>query len=348
MTMQPSPSIQYFQLPNQYFTDPLPIGRRLIILGESTKGSFYNPTPVSSINAAQTLFGDGPLVDRFTDATVAAQQAIYLMRIEPQAFQLAFGYLEKFPFDLIYVDGLYYNTSPDLIQAFIDFAKEKEYQGQLIHGFFDLESMNTMEDYRNLYPSILNLSIPVEVGIEETGKYFSIVADQFQDRRAGAVYAGLVSSLDPEKSPVNKPLNVTLKQEFQKDEILELRSAGIVCFKNSLKKGVVCTSSSCAVATEDSPHKHISNFRIAQYLIEEIAAEQDKLIGKIGIAATMSDVENLVESILSEYVLLGRIKTGAYTITSDDLNGIIYTTIEIVPVFSVYQMSSTTQVRVRQ
>jgi hypothetical protein len=348
MMIQPSDNIDYIQLPHAYYSQLLSIGKRLVILAEATNGKYYDPTPVSTLDAAKAIFGSGPLIDRFSDTLIGSPEGAYLMRMEPHAFQTAWSYLHKFPFDLIYMDHLFFNQSPELIQSYIEFAKEKEEQGQLIHAFFDVTGLNGIQDYRSLYALIQSLSVPVEDGLEETGKYFSIVADQAKDEKAAAVYAGLVSSLSPEISPENKTLGITLKTEFDSSSIKELRKAGVVCFKNSLKKGTVCTSSSCAVSTENSVHKHISNFRIAQYLIQEIAEQQQELVGKTGMAFSMQESEDIVDQLLANYALLNRIKKGGFEVTSDPINRIIYTTVDIVPVFSVYSMSQTSQVRVRK
>jgi hypothetical protein len=346
--MKPSPSIEYLQLPHSYIRGYLATGKRLIVIAESEKGALYEPIAVTDALQAKTLFGSGPLVDRFDDVTAGQVEGVYLMRIESNAFQKAYDVLIKFPFDLIYIDGLYFNTHQYEIQSFIEFAKEKEHQGQLIHGFFDVQGLDSMDSLRSIFSYIQDLSKPIEGGIEELGKYLSVVVNQIQDHKAAAVYAGLVTSLNPEISPVNKTLNVKLKWELEKEDILELRDAGLVCFKDSLKKGVVCTSSSCAVATKDSPDKYISNFRIAQYLIQEIAEAQQEYVGRVGVYYTLQEVESILIDILSNYVMLNRIKTFDYEITADPVKGIIYTSIEIVPIFSIYAMTQTTQVRVRQ
>ncbi|SFJ62122.1 hypothetical protein SAMN02799624_05209, partial [Paenibacillus sp. UNC496MF] len=175
--MQPSANIEYTTLPNSYFSTYLPTGKRIVFIGESTQGEFYNPVAISSAAAAKAIFGSGPLIDRLEDAIAGNCAGVYLMRIEPNAFQKAWDYLIKFPFDLIYSDALTFSDAGDLIDAFIAFAKEKEEMGQLIHGFFDAGS-HDMAELRKLYIPIMNLSAPVENGIEEQGKYFSVIADQ--------------------------------------------------------------------------------------------------------------------------------------------------------------------------
>lgn len=346
--MQPSPSIDYSRLPHAYFSTSLTMGKRIIILGESTAGAMYDPVAVTSISLAQAIFGEGPLIERFKDLSVGGNVGAYLMRVERNALQTAFSALIKFPFDLIYIDDVFFNTHPEVIQQFIQFAQDKEYEGQLIHGFFDLKGLDSMEGIRAIYPAIADLTQITEDGEEELGKYMSVVLNQVKDHSAAAVYAGLVASLNPEISPVNKTLRVELKQEFSKEDVLELRAAGIVCFKDSLKKGVICTSSSCAVATADSASKHISNLRITQFLIQELADRLQVYVGRLGMEYILSEAEAIVESILESYVDAQRVRRYDYGLTPDMLRGRIDIEIEIVPVFSVYTMKQTSQVRVRK
>jgi hypothetical protein len=343
--MQPSQSIEYIQLPNSYFSTYLPTGKRLVLLGESTQGELYNPIPISNVEIAKAVFGSGPLIDRLNDVAAGNSSGVYLMRIEPNAFQKAWGYLIKFPFDLIYNDGLTFSEAGSLISSFIAFAKEKEEMGQLIHGFFDAGSKE-MDNLRELYIPIMKLSVPVEDGIEEQGKYLSVVADQMKEKKAAAVYAGFLSSLNPEISPVNKTLDVELATEYSNKEIDELGAAGIVCFKKTFKKGVVCATSSCAVSTPGSAHKHIANFRIAQWLIQEIAEKQDLLVGRVGYIPVLEDLRLIAASTIQSYIDLNRITSGTFEVYAD--GPYMRTDIEIVPIFSVYRMSSTVQVRVRR
>jgi hypothetical protein len=345
--MQPSPNLSYEQLPHLFMKEYLPIGKRLVIAGTAEKGALYQPVQVSSEEQAKYLFGSGTLLDRYTDAKAGATPNVYLMRIERNAFQDVYRALAPFSFDLIYIQDLTFNKFDEMLR-FVDFAKEKEQQGQLIHGFFEVDGPNGMEAYRALFPYIAQLSIPTEDGIEETGKYISPVADQFKDRKAAAVYAGLVTALDIGLSPINKTIDtIELKREYENDQIVELRKAGMVCFRKSFKKGVVCASATCAVATEGSVHKHISNFRIAQDTIQEVAEEQRAYIGRVGVSYVISELEEIIEVALLYRVKLGQLRRYDFEVTADPLTGVINTQLELIPIFSVQKMNATSLVRVR-
>jgi len=343
MIMRPSPSIEYIQLPHLYFGGGIERGKRLVIAAESTQGDYYNPLPIGDVEYAKHVFGSGPLIDRYSDVSLF-EEDVYLMRIERNAFHDVFKCLAPFPLDLLYVDGLYFDQHYDEIQAFIDFAKEKEHQGQLIHGFINISKDADIDQVKG---QIRQLSIITEDGTEETGKYLSAVLNQFKNQSAAAVYAGLVASLDVGKSPVNKTIdNVELSYEVD-DKIKEYRGAGIVCFRQSFKKGVVCASAPCAVATKDSVHKQISNFRIAQDIINEIAIMQQAYVGRIGFNLVVSELETLTEELLLNRVGLQQIRKYDFEITGDPINGIINTSIEVVPIFSIQSMTGYAQVKVR-
>ncbi|WP_067924178.1 hypothetical protein [Alicyclobacillus shizuokensis] len=346
----PSPSISYQQLPFVYVEPSIEPGKQLVLAAASEQGDLYQPMEVTNPDMVTRLFGSGPLVDRYKEMANTGLTTMYVMRIEDGQFEKAFQALAPFVFDLAYIDGLYFHTHPDAIQQFIEFAKEREYEGRLIHGIFDVPGLSTYADLRGIFPQIASLTIPVSDGVDETGKYISVVADQFSDARAGAVYAALVASLDPQVSPVNKPVTATLQSEFTNDQILDLRTKGVVCFRNSIKKGLVCTSSTCAVATEGSVHQHISNFRIAQRCIQAIAEQLEQFIGRLGSFIQTDQLESIVEAALMQQLKDGLIRDYRYDIRIDRQDPriyVIHTTIEIVPLFSVHSMTQTSQVQVR-
>ncbi|MGV7000177.1 hypothetical protein ACWA2C_15940 [Priestia megaterium] len=349
MMIKPSPSVNFYQYPNIYIERETAIGKRLVIVAEADKGDFYDPTLIYTKDMAADFFGGGQLVQAYEDATTFQEGlSIYLMRIEPMMYEDAFSVLEALTFDLLYIDGVHYDKHKEIILMFIELAKIKEEKGNLIHGITTLSSAyKTYTSLIKLRKSIAELAIDSGDDFIERGKYLSIVVDQAEFKNAGAVYAGMLAYLDPEVSPVNKTIpNINLTVEYTKDQILDLRSIGIVCFKNTFKKGVTCTSSSCAVSTDGSVHKHISNFRIAQSLINQVALELQPLIGKTNILYQTLNAEDILNGVCDEFVSLSRIRDYNYNIVPDTLNGAIDVEIEFVPVFSVHSMSTHTRVRV--
>jgi hypothetical protein len=253
--------------------------------------------------------------------------------------------LLKFPFDLIVSDALTLQYDSEAIRRFIDFCKSKEYQGELVHGFFSAGPTD-IDALRELDEVIRSFSQQSENGFEDEGRYFSVIVDQMKDRNAAAVYAGLVTRLPAGTSPVNKTLDVELAVEYKNDVLDELRSSGMVCFKDSIKKGVVCHGSPCAVQDPDSAHRQISNFRIAQEIINEVASEQELYVGRVGAAYVMNEVSQIIKAILSDHLSEGRLKWFDFTIAVDE-NNVIHTEIELVPIFSVQKMTQYSQVKVR-
>jgi|GEM_PF-3292970 len=348
MMTKPSPSIEYLQHPHMYLEREVAIGKRLLILAESENGDYYNPTLVYSKEMAIDFFGGGALVQAYEDASTYQKGLhAYLMRIEPYGYETAFAVLESFDFDLLFLKDVHFNKNNEVIHQFLEFARVKEEKGNLVHGITTLSSGLRYQDLTSLFPLIQSLT--EERGDEtiERGKYLSLVVHQMEFQDAGAVYAGLLTSIEPEVSPINKTIpNVSLSFEFSKPEIHQLRSVGIVCFHQTFKKGITCTSSSCAVSTEGSVHKHISNFRIAQHLINQVSNELHPLIGMPNVLHQSHNVEGIVESICMEHIELKRIRDFGYSVGVDELYGLIDVQIELVPIFSVHSMTTHSRVRI--
>jgi hypothetical protein len=348
MMMQPSPSIEFLQHPNIYIERGISIGKRLVIIAESDKGALYDPVLIYNKDMALELFGGGKLIQCYEDAlTYQDDISIFLMRIDPFGYETAFSVLEAYDFDLLFISEMHFDKQTDLIMNFIRFAQIKEETGSMVHGITTLSPGMDYSQIASLKSSVESLSIEDGDDTIELGKYLSLVVNQMEFKDTGAVYAGSLASMDVQTSPVNKTIpDVTLSFEFTKEEILTLRSIGIVCFKNTFKKGVTCTSSSCAVSTVGSVHKHISNFRIAQALINQVSIELKPFIGMPNADIQAERCEQIVDAICYEHIALDRIKDFNYDVKSNFLNGYIEIEIEIVPIFSVHGMTTNSRVRV--
>ncbi|MED3626596.1 hypothetical protein P4478_05455 [Bacillus subtilis] len=343
----PSPSIEYLQHPPVYIERTVSIGKRLVIIAESDEGPLYEPILVHNEAMASTFFGDGDLIQSYKDASVYEDglQA-YLMRVEADGYEAAFSVLEAFTFDLLFMNNVQFDKDHKVIETFLEFCKIKEGKGNLVHGITTLSDQNK-DDFSLIFKEIEALTHENGDDLIEDGKYLSIVSDHINAKNAGAVYAGLLASLNPEVSPINKTISgITLKREYSKEQILRFRSAGLVVFKTTLKKGVTCTSSSCAVSTNGSVHKHISNFRIAQFLINQISIELQTFIGSTNPARQALSIEDIVDAICSEHVDLGRLRDYAYDLEINALYGTVKVKIEIVPIFSVHSMTTHSHVRI--
>lgn len=345
--IQPSPSIEYLQHPHLYVERTIANGKRLVMVSEADKGELYEPVLVYSKDMAYDFFGGGPLMSAYEDATAFQEGLeVYLMRIEPFQYEVAFGVLEVFDFDLLYLDNAHFDLEPALFQSILDFTLTKQEKGSLVHVVTTLSSSIDKQGILSLRESIGNLTMDHGDENIETGKFLSLVPDQFAYKKAGAVYAGILSAIDPEVSPINKTVpNVSLELEFSKEEIEWLREIGIVCFKNTFKKGVTCTSSSCAVSTPGSVHKHISNFRIAQSLINQVSLELQPFIGSTNLSFQAMNIEDVIVAICEDFVGT-RIRDYDYALSISERQGYIDVEIEIVPIFSVHSMTTHSRVRV--
>lgn len=346
---QPSPSIDFIQHPLVYVERQIEIGKRLIIVAESNKGQYYEPTLIYSKEMAIDFFEAGPIIQCYEDASSMNQNLnVFLMRIEPNRFDIVFKVLETFDFDLLYLDEVYFDKHSSLIEDCIEFSKIKEDKGNLIHSIVSLSVKNNFLDIEMHFKKINELTKELSGDdLEELGKYLSLVVNQMEFKKASAVYAGVLASVNPEISPINKTIpNVKLEIEFTKDQILKLREIGIVCFKNTFKKGVVCSSSSCAVSTAGSVHKHISNFRIAQEIINEISRSLEIFIGRPNVTYQASNIEETIEALCLRRILDRKIRDYDYYIKINELYGLIEIKIEVVPIFSIHKITNHSIVRI--
>lgn len=349
MTMMPSPAIEYQQHEHLYVKRTVTTGQRLVVIAEANSGEYFEPMHVYHEEMAKRYFTSGPLVDRYMDITSATDTVdIYLMRISPKAYEEAYEYLLAYSFDLIYIDDFNFGNSSNDIVNYLEFAKEKEQRGELIHGFVEAMPFHTFNELEPVFQMIESLSVETQEGTVEEGKFLSVVIDQFKSKSAAAVYAGFVTTLEAFRSPVNKKLEAELAFEFTKEEILILKQMGIVCFWSSIHNGTVCASATCAVVTPGSPHKHISNFRIVQTIIQRLVEELQNYVGRIASAINTRKIDEMLNSQMQEYLQALWIRGYEYSIISDMFEGYLFLVIEVVPVFSIDKITAHSQVRVYQ
>lgn len=323
---------------------PLTIGRRLVVVGRATGGPMHEPIIIYNEQLAENIFGSGPLVDRYRDVKQVNEEAdVVCIRIENREFDHVYRALEAYDFDLIYIDNFRFGSSETEIQQFIDFAQSKEQLGSLIHGFFDL---SLYEDKEVISQLIASFTFEDMIDTYERGKYFSVVSNQVAGHQAGAIYAGHILALEPGVSPVNKTIDVKLQQEWSKEELIELQQMGVVAFRNTFKNGVVCANSTCAVQTPESAHKNIANFRIVQYLVQELSNALQDRIGRVQNTMQIEKVYEIVEGKLTEYEESDRIRQGDYSIIFNNQEGTILINILLVPIFTVESIRAYSQVRI--
>ncbi len=341
-----SPNIEYDKRSPINIYREIVVGKRLVLMGTSSSGPLYEPRPIFNEKVAESEYGYGSLLSRYEDVSVFDESIeVFFLRIEEDQVQKGLTSLLNFNFDLLYIDSFNFGSSKEDIYFFIDFCKEKEAMGSLVHGFFDIE-----EDADISYINELLLYLSFE-DISETyedGKYLSLVYDHIDGHKAGALYAGLVTSLDPGISPVNKEVEVELRKEFEKHELISLHNNGIVAFRKNNKEKIVASNATCAVLTPNSNHKNIANFRIAQSILQELSEEFQDLIGEpyYGGYGVEEKVKDIIDEKIDEYTDRDIIREAQYSVTSDPPNGDIFITIELVPIFSLDYIRSYSQVRI--
>lgn len=343
--MNHSPYIQYEKLPDSIQEEKTPVGKRLILLSLSSKGEIHDPLTVNNPLMAEHFFGEGPLLDLYESARKGNENVnIMLMRTEEGKWQEALLALESYEFDFLSTNLFFADDEPDYIQSFIHLAQRKEHHGQLIHGFFSVKNHMSESDKANLNAQIsrYKIEMPYFDEVDEQGKYLSFVVDQLNEYHAAGFYAGFITSFDSEISPVNKEMNgVSLKKEFSNGVLRELSSMGLVVFRDSFHHGPIVSSSSTAVQTEGSPHRHIANFRIAQELINLLALSFEQFIGQARNDFILEKIEEEIAFYLSKFKRLDKIKSQhEYSVSKGQDIHSVNVEISVVPIFSAYEIIS--------
>lgn len=343
--MMSSPYIHYSKNPDIVLRRGSPIGKRLLILSEASKGEINEPVLVANAFMAENEFESGSLLDLYKDAEQANPEGNFvLMRIKRDQWQEALLAVESFQFDFLVTDLVRGDQDYSQVNDFIRFCQKKEQKGELVHGFFAVNHGMSESEKASLNTQIAQykIDLPYFDEIDEQGKYFSFVSDQLNENHAAAYYAAFLTSLESQVSPVNKEMNdISLKKDYSKANIREIHEIGVVTFRSSFHHGVVVANSTTAVQTKDSPHKHISNFRIAQELINRLSQSFQQFIGQANNEFISEKIENEIDYEIQSFIRDEKIKDEyEYSIdaTSDLYH--INVAITIVPIFSVYKIES--------
>lgn len=343
--MKNSPYIQYEKQPDIIQEERTPVGKRLILISSSTKGEVHDPLTINNPLMAEHFFGEGPLLDLYDAARKGNENVnIMLMRTEKNQWDQALFALESYEFDFLSTNLFFADEEPDCIYSFIHLAQRKEHHGQLIHGFFSVKNHMSESDKSRLKTQIsqYKIEMPYFDEVDEQGKYLSFVVDQLKEEHAAGFYAGFLTSFDSHVSPVNKEMNgVSLKKEFSNGVLRELSDIGLVVFRDSFHHGPVVSSSSTAVQTEESPHKHIANFRIAQEFINLLASSFQQFIGQSRNDFILEKIEEEILFYLSRFRRLDKIKSQhEYSVSKGQDIHSVNVEVSIVPIFSAYEIKS--------
>lgn len=342
-----STKIEYQQHNHYVDYKQVPAGKRILVIGESSKGEVHNPTKINSLKTVTALFGEGPLVDRVTEMINQGKSlTIYVMRIETGEYIYALDTISGLDFDLLYLDGLEFcvKNKPE-IEYYVNMAYEKANTGRLVHAFFKTEAFDNPNELLDVFSMMEDLRYRIDGETVELGKFLSVVADQFPSNNSAAIYMSLISSLEVGESPINKPIVSSIKKKFSKDEIRLLRENGIVCFRESYHNGTVCASASCAVVTETSSHKNITNFRIAQTVMNSMIERLSEMIGTLINSSTLYRAEKIVGSTLESYFLDEILTDYYYEIDINAIENFMLIKVELVPVFTTEKIVTHSQIR---
>jgi len=230
-------------------------GKNIAIVGTSTKGLLYNPVYVSTLQEAKRFFGEGDLVDAYEEVSLGGGKYIYFVRMEDlssDSFTKALEVIQDYPIHIVVPVGIFFDDEGYAKILSAHCANKNPY-GECIGVMgvtpfpsivkFDREEEESVLDYcqrvdplieekvNNLYFNNLANS-----GFGDSGVYLNVVfAEVLADVGSSirfvsghTIYAGLLASLNPGVSPVNKSLpgaerlRFKLKEGLRKTEKVSL------------------------------------------------------------------------------------------------------------------------------
>jgi hypothetical protein len=345
-----SPKINYQRNSPVTLYREIPEGKSLIVAGTSEKGTLYNPIRIHNEDNVIDNFGSGPLLDRYHELIYYFQNMdVYMMRIEANSYSPIYRVLSSFDCDYLYIDQFNFGNSKQNLVDFVDFALDQEARGRWVHLFSEIMPIETDGDLEQVKACIAGLTLYYNNTLHEFGRFFSAVYDQFSNAKAGIVYAGILLSLDNEISPINKTIDhVYLSKEFTRKQLFDLDHSGIVCFRNSLKRGIVCAAAPCACNTPGSAYGHITNFRIMQYLINMVQNSFNKYIGKLNLLMYENDMNSLLDQILDQMKNDEMIRDYDFRIDLDEASMYTVANLNIlaVPIFTTKTIRASVQLRI--
>ena len=131
-----------------------------------------------------------------------------------------------------------------------------------------------------------------------------------------SAYAGMVASLNIDKSSTAQTIDLTPAYEFSRTQLQALSSLGVVTVRNSFTKGYVITDG-ITMAPSDDLLRRLFNTRVMHYVEDLIRAACEPFIGTANNLANRNSLQTAIKSKLTPLVdqLLRKYD---FTINSDD------------------------------
>jgi hypothetical protein len=342
----PSVNIEYIGMDHFYDIDETDRKKIMVITNEKTELAIYNKIyRFDEEEKIKDFFGEK--TKKYVDSIrLMTGIEINIMAIDIDDYDYEISELIHFSFDFMGFTFLSLEKNEAAIRFFLEICLEKKERGELSHIVVNAFE-NETKDIEIIKEKINKMSESFLDGYFEMGDCLSVVLNQIKDYDSAGVYLGLINSIEIGESPINKRIPVILKKEYNKEEIIKNYNYGLVCFKRTLKKGVVCTSATCATQIEDSANKNISNFLIVQEIVKEIKSLLSEYVGETYNSFIKNEIENEIYAILENKKSEEIIKEFNLDIYPKELIGEVAVEIEIMPIFTVEKIKQYTQVRIR-
>lgn len=320
---------------------------------------FYQPYSINSLTQATRIFGSSSSVYRMTKEIydLVGPVRVYGMNIyldnldlddENNDIQRLMDTLEHVEFDYILLDSnIRIENQYSLFDEFTNLAHLKERQGSLVH-MISLAKINSKSIEDTVFERIQSFQKIYNFEQYETGKYISVVNDQITDYEAHTYYAALLLNQPDAESPVNVQLkeDIVLNNELTLEDEQRYYEAGVVVLKDSFHKGVIFANSTTAVVGTESIHKTFPNFKIVSAFIREIRYKFDPFIGKPIQMFTNLHLMEILGDAENKFIDLEYIRGIDYEFEIDEVLGIVYLTLYIVPIFTIHSIKVTTRIEV--
>lgn len=288
-------------------------GRNLVVIGTSEKGNSYELEEfVGSYEQAESLFGEGPLLQAYEELVLAGAKYIHLLKIEdntPESLKTGLDAISGYPMNMVVPAGIYFDDEAEentksYVSDLAEFC-DKHHDCIGIMGVAPLSELQREDNestpsWKNRISaavlskaeSMVSLADAVAESLGDAGMFINVVFSAvscFNGTRVisgHTLYAGLLSNVYPGLSPVNKTLPgaeeilFDVADIYTEDNSLRnvLTDSGFVTFSKFVKAGIA-PASATTMATKKGL-KNVHNVRVIQDISWYIRMIGEELIGE--------------------------------------------------------------------
>lgn len=309
-----------------------PIGRRLLIVAESTNGAIYEPFLYDSKERALLEFKAGPMKNIIESGFLPF--GVELMRVYPYQFEETMHAIRQAEVDWVYIDN--FDVDSETLDLLSDFTEEINESGRIMQIILGTPVPKNEIQFRQLMGYIEGLSIPTEDGVLELGRQISIVLEQFSN--AGVAYAIEGVGTNVGETIGGRIIDHPLEQPVSSDWLTLYAQTGISGFR--VEQGQTVIAHAVNAIQTDSPYKQLFVTRALQWFISEWVARVETSIGE-SMNQALYLAKQETEDIVFEYLRDEVFRDISYTITFEEVQGEILCEFSFLPVFGIAYIEAT-------